>query len=587
MPDTIQYEGKMHSYPYRWGINLLIILSIFFSAEIGRMVGIPSKTLQITVLWPPTGISLAALLIYGYRTWIGIFFGNLFYNWYHLFTGSETFLNPFFTGLTISLGSLAQALIAAFVIRRLASKGYFNNLQDIFIFLFSGILSCLIASTIGVFALYLSGNVSKDNMLILWLTFWLGDTLGIYVFTSFLVIWLIYKIPADVRWHLNEILFMLGVFFLITYLTLQKNLPLTYILFPWCIWVTYTFKMHGATLSLLLVCLTTIIPTAFGIGPVVEHIVRQPLLFLVSFLEIITSTTLIFAGLLNERYETWKKMEEYSRNLESKVQSKTKALKQIQSEVFVKEKLASLGLLIGGIGRQIKEPLHEIGNYVTACKDCLSILIVAFNSIKDRMEEGQANAMQINLESLKNCLFEITKFNEKAEKSVDLVLDQSAMSAIGKVEIKSINLHVFLNNCLQAAVSQFSKMFPHVHLEIIKEYDNAVNMLDAEAEDLTRAFMNILENTWFFLKDIPKPRLIVKTVSKKETIEITLRDNSKGISQENLLNFFQPSLLGEGGGMGLAIAHDIIVQEHHGEISVSSIEGQYLEIKIILPKSRI
>jgi signal transduction histidine kinase len=72
-------------------------------------------------------------------------------------------------------------------------------------------------------------------------------------------------------------------------------------------------------------------------------------------------------------------------------------------------------------------------------------------------------------------------------------------------------------------------------------------------------------------------------------IEIRIRDNGNGIPQdirEKIFNpFFTTKPTGQGTGLGLSISHDIIVQEHRGEIRVETEEGKFAEFVVRLPKS--
>jgi signal transduction histidine kinase len=81
---------------------------------------------------------------------------------------------------------------------------------------------------------------------------------------------------------------------------------------------------------------------------------------------------------------------------------------------------------------------------------------------------------------------------------------------------------------------------------------------------------------------------LVSTKNLSDWVEIRIRDNGKGIPQESLDKIFNPFFTtkptGEGTGLGLSISHDIIVQEHRGEIKVETERGSYAEFIITLPK---
>jgi signal transduction histidine kinase len=84
------------------------------------------------------------------------------------------------------------------------------------------------------------------------------------------------------------------------------------------------------------------------------------------------------------------------------------------------------------------------------------------------------------------------------------------------------------------------------------------------------------------------PTLSVSTKNLGKQVEIRIRDNGQGIPNEILDKIFNPFFTtkptGQGTGLGLSISHDIIVQEHQGEIQVKTDAGKYAEFIIILPR---
>src|ERR1700733_12875742 len=107
----------MKKWPFCLGVNLLLATGIFLCALLGRSLGIQGPALAISVVWPATGLSLAALLLFGYRTGVGIFVGNFAYNLLFLIIyPPAVFLTPLYKVIVaalISLGSFVQALISA------------------------------------------------------------------------------------------------------------------------------------------------------------------------------------------------------------------------------------------------------------------------------------------------------------------------------------------------------------------------------------------------------------------------------------------------------------------------------------------
>lgn len=598
MFNKLLLEAKMQSVPFRWGLNLSLALLIFCLAELGRLLGLPNLALAISLLWPATGISLAAVLLFGYGTWPGILLGNFCYNFLHLYIYSQHALStPLMSALFISLGSMFQALLGGIIIKHLSSPGHFSTIRDIFIFLLpASLLTCLLASSIGVLSLYLFNPLPWKPLFQIWLTFWLGDTTGIYIFTPLIVVWLTYKPSCHFQNYVLEAGLMFLSFLFIYCVAFIWSYPIALLFIPLSLWITYRFRMHGATLAIALIALTTIITTFHGYGAFIVYVTQDPVAFLVSFLMTIIATCLVLAAVINEREEAWNLLQDYNKDLQKEVQKHSNELKEILNEVYIKEKLASLGILASGIGREIKNPLKGIENFAAASMDCINLLKQIFSGIKDKLQPGISLSVSNNFETLENCLRRITKYEAQADRIVAVMQDQASRTSSTRIEIKSINPHTLLTRCINELIGEKAKWYPEFTFTIVKEFDKNVSMILGIPEDLSHAFMSILDNSFFSLKEKSmvsgtnyEPILKVKTLDLIDYIEITFRDNGLGLSERKQSTLFESFAASKSSadetGIGLSLTYDIIVNEHHGEINIDSKEGEYLQLTLKLPKS--
>lgn len=291
---------------FRWLLNIILALLILCNNEAGRLLGIQWIPLHFSAVWPATGFSLAALLLFGFSMWPGIFFGNFCYNLLHLYSQSQMFLVTLLISATIALGSTLQAVVGGYIIRRYATAGYFNTVKDAVIFLFGGgVLTCMISSTISVGVLAISSDLSINQLFYTWLTIWLGDTMGVYIFTPLVVVWSIHKSESSLLHHLWELPLMLLAFAAVSYFTL-RGYPLGYLFIPYNLWITYRFGLHGATFAMIFIALATIIPITLCLGPFIVNFSADMLLIIVSFLEIIVASFMLFAAVINERDAAWR-----------------------------------------------------------------------------------------------------------------------------------------------------------------------------------------------------------------------------------------------------------------------------------------
>jgi signal transduction histidine kinase/ActR/RegA family two-component response regulator len=144
------------------------------------------KANLVGAFWPPAGISLAAMLLLGKPVWPGIFIGSLCINAWVFGLDDVSLL----ISLANALGAVFSALLASRLIERFI--GFPNPLLDdksILTFMFlGGPLSCLLPATIGIAALNLAGKMSQPDIPVNWLSWWLGDSLGVLICTPLLLI---------------------------------------------------------------------------------------------------------------------------------------------------------------------------------------------------------------------------------------------------------------------------------------------------------------------------------------------------------------------------------------------------------------
>jgi integral membrane sensor domain MASE1 len=292
---------KKQTTLFHWALNFFLAIVIFCNAEAGQLLGLQELTLHVSAIWPATGFALAALLLFGTRTWPGIFFGNLAHNLFHLLSSNPYSMIAAFTAIAISFGSLMQALVGNTLMRRFCSAKYFNTLRDVFFFLlFGGALSCLIASCIGIIALYLSGNLVHDMAWYTALTFWFGDLLGVYIFTPLLIVWSIERPRPHFSYFKKEIGCMGLAFLLLGYFICNSTAFLAYLFFPLSLWTAYRFQFYGASLSLFLSMITIVVLLALSNAVITPDYMAHFFLPLVGLLEVIAISSLLFAAAINE-----------------------------------------------------------------------------------------------------------------------------------------------------------------------------------------------------------------------------------------------------------------------------------------------
>ena len=182
-------------------INLFIALTYILIGKLSLLLS--SLDGYSTPIWPPAGLSLGLAIIYGNKIWFGLFLGAYFTNTNDLNISIE-FLNGLFNNLqnlTIAFGNSLGAIIGSYIVnKKLKNNFHFYTIKDIFsFFIFAGSISPLIAATIGVTSLYLSKVIYFEFILNTWITWWLGDAIGIIIFTPLIIVFWKWRKNLEVK----------------------------------------------------------------------------------------------------------------------------------------------------------------------------------------------------------------------------------------------------------------------------------------------------------------------------------------------------------------------------------------------------
>ena len=162
-------------------INLGVVLAYFAFGKLGLSLALPPG--YATAVWPPAGIVFAACMIWGGRqVWIGIFFGALVLNTFNGVTPNFSWLP-----CVIALGSTLQALVGSRLLRHFDPRFELDRPLNVARFSLAAMLACVIAALVGNLALLMSGVMVGSQFLPNFFTWWMGDALGVLIFTPLML----------------------------------------------------------------------------------------------------------------------------------------------------------------------------------------------------------------------------------------------------------------------------------------------------------------------------------------------------------------------------------------------------------------
>ena len=271
-------------------------------------------------------------------------------------------------------------------------------------------------------------------------------------------------------------------------------------------------------------------------------------------------------------------------------------LKQTQSQLIQSEKMASLGELTAGIAHEIQNPLNFVNNFSEVNKEMLEEL---------KAERLKPNAERDNVlqDELINDVIEnsekINHHGKRADAIVKGMLQHSRQSS-GKKEPTDIN--ALADEYLRLSYHGLRAKDKTFNAEMQTDFDGTIGKINVIPQDIGRVLLNLFNNAFYAVNarqnesfgqeqktrnaELYKPTVSVTTMKCDDKVQIIVRDNGNGIPQNIVEKIFQPFFTtkptGEGTGLGLSLAYDII-KAHGGTLKVESKEGEGSEFVIQLP----
>ena len=304
-PETADAVGASgHAKRFRHittGVAILGLSAAYYAS--GRFgLSLAFLNASASAVWPPTGLALAALVLWGYRLWPGVFIGAFLVN--------VTIDGSMLTSLAIASGNTLEALLGAWLVARFCNGlKVFDRAVSVFHFaLLAAALSTLVSATIGAISLELGGFVKTAQFWPVWGTWWVGDMVSDIVIAPLLLIWLNKpRFPMDRRLIFEAAAILLAIIvigqivFILEHPFGARNEPLEYLAIPPLVWAALRLRQPGAITSAVLMSSIAVLGTKRGLGPFAGSDSNTSLLLMLAFMGTITLTGLALAAVASER----------------------------------------------------------------------------------------------------------------------------------------------------------------------------------------------------------------------------------------------------------------------------------------------
>jgi two-component sensor histidine kinase/integral membrane sensor domain MASE1 len=343
-------------------ILLILIISILYylAARFGLTLGF--KGTNASPVWPPTGIALSAIVLFGVRIWPGIFIG--------------AFLANFATGLNVpvaamvAVGNTLEALTGGFLLQYFSGgRSFLNDVKGTLCFLVPVSMgTTMISATIGATSLMVGGFNSGASFSYLWWTWWLGDTVGDLIIAPLFVG---LANTRSMLWSFKTLAIFLGILITaigISLLIFGPWFPQGYMLLYFTLGLMVLSSFHVPTIGIAFLCTAisaiALWGTKAGYGPFNLGSLNESLLMLGIYIGTVAATGMILNAVLSERQTALEELKNARNKAESIASEKTVLLQELHHRV--KNNLQVIVSLLNIHGREL-----AVSDAETIFKECV------------------------------------------------------------------------------------------------------------------------------------------------------------------------------------------------------------------------
>ena len=290
-------------------LALALALVYFGSAKLGLALAFSNES--VTAIWPPTGIALAALVLWGRGLWPGVLLGA--------FLANVTTDVPVYTAAGIAVGNTLEAVVGAWLLERVGFRPRLVRLRDIFALVVLGaVISTAVSATIGVASLSVGDSLSEST-LTTWRLWWLGDMGGDLLIASTIFVlvthWPYRDLPGTAAEGVALIVSLIGIELLV----FSNDVPATYLAFPFIVWAALRFLQPGVTVAALAFAIIAVSFTGNDSGPFFRRSGDDGLLLAQSFSAIVGLTGLILASVTYQRRRAERRAQHLAHDLQAEL----------------------------------------------------------------------------------------------------------------------------------------------------------------------------------------------------------------------------------------------------------------------------
>jgi len=529
--------------------NAGVAAAYFLAAKLGLTLATVGVT--VTLVWPPSGVAVAALLLLGRQVWPGVAIGA--------FIANATTDAPIAVAWFTAAGNPLEALVAASLLQRVSDfDSSLERTRDVLALTILGaIVAPTVGATIGVAGLVLTGTLAASAIAGAWFTWWGGDAMGILLVTPLILAWV--RRPGRVTSTARilegtALVAMTGIAGFLVFgglLPGRVTAPLVYVALPLLIWAAFSFELRGAATGSAVIAALAVWWTSRGAGPFARETLGLSLVHLGAFMGVATLTSLVLAAIVRERRRA------DSDRAASLVRERT-ARRDAEFASGAKSDFLAV------MSHELRTPLNAIIGYASLLADGIT---------------GPLNEQQVaQLGRVKGSATHLLALIEQ-------ILSLSRIEAGHEdMRVEHVDARTVVRDATTLVEPLMAAKGLALHVHLPPEPSELVT-------DVTKArqiLLNLLTNAAKFTE---RGSVRCELRAEGEMFVVDVRDTGRGITSADLPHVFESFWQAgagdhdrpEGVGLGLSVSWRL-AQLLGGEITVASVPGEGSTFSVRLPR---
>jgi signal transduction histidine kinase len=526
-----------------------VAVAYFLSAKLGLTLATVGVT--VTLVWPPSGVAVAAMLLRGRRVWPGVAIGA--------FLANATTGAPLSVALFTAVGNPLEAVVAVTLLQRVRDfDRSLVRVRDVLaLTLLGAIVPPVLSASIGVAGLLVSGVITPATAATAWFTWWAGDAMGILVGTPLIIAWGTRPLRDVPLSRILEAAALVAITVVGGFLVFggplsgQVTAPLVYIAFPLLLWAAFSFEQRGAATGSAVISGLAFWWTSRGAGPFARETLGLSLAHLNAFMAVATLTSLVLAAIVHELRRADKD------RAESLVRERV-ARRDAESASSAKSDFLAV------MSHELRTPLNAIIGYVSLLADGIT------GPVNDtqRAQLSRVRASAMHLLALIEQILSLSRIEARRE----------------DVQLEPVDLRTIVAD----ATGLVEPLMVSKGLALEVDLPTEPSVLDTDVTKVRQILLNLLTNAGKFTE---RGTVRCQIRGDSTSLVVDVSDTGRGIASDDLPHVFDVFWQGgraererpEGAGLGLSVSRRL-AQLLGGDVTVASKPGQGSTFTLRLPR---